>query len=227
MSGKWEKTFEIAVDVERVWEAMTNGEELKVLFSPPPGRELPDDGPPKFEVLEAIPLKKLRWSQERDRMLGKVEFSVTFESREIGSAMTVTRYGFGEGEDADIFNESFGLGWEHGFRDLILYLETGHLVKRHYNGCSLSAMGLCYAEKDGGVEVLKVGERGLGADAGLARGDRIVRIGGVPIYARSDMWVLNSVYDEGVELDVEFIRGQELMHAKGRTCGLDARLLGE
>jgi C-terminal processing protease CtpA/Prc len=226
MSGKWERTFEIAVPVERVWEAMTNREELQVLFTPPEGKGL-DDGMPTMELLEAIPLKKLRWSQDRDKMPDKVEFTVVFESREIGSTITVTRYGFGEGEDADLFHTSFGLGVEHGYRDLILYLETGHLAHRHYNGCSLSAMGMAYEETPAGVRVCQVGEKGLAADAGLERGDRIVRIGNAPVYTRSDMWMLNSIHPEGTELDVEFLRDRELMHAKGRTCGLSSRLIGE
>lgn len=227
MSGKWEKTFEIAVPVERVWEAMTNREELQVLLSPPPGKGL-DEGPlQRMEILEAVPLKKLRWSQESPSTPVKYEFTVTFESREVGSSITVTRFGFGEGEDADIFATSFGLGVEQGYRDLVLYLETGHLVHRHYNGCSRSAMGICYEETPGGIRVRRVGEKGLGADAGLQGGDRIVRIDDVPVYTRSDVWVLNSLHAPGAELDVEFIRGDDLLHARGRTCELSARLPGE
>ena len=64
MSRKWEKTFEIAVPVERVWEAVTNREELMVLLSPPPEKreDLDYETGDGMEVLEAVPLKKLRWS---------------------------------------------------------------------------------------------------------------------------------------------------------------------
>jgi len=224
---KWEKTFEIAVDVERVWEAMTNREELQVVFGPPPGRGVGEGGVPKMEVLEVVPYKKLRWSQERDGKPFKAEFTVTFESREIGSAVTVTRYGFGDGEDFEIFSNSFGLGIEHGWRDFILYLETGQLVKRHYDGCTLSALGMSYGETPGGIRVLRVGDKGLAAEAGLERGDRVVRIGGAAVYTRSDVWVLNSVHPEGTELEVEFIRGRERRVGRGRTCGLESRMPGE
>jgi hypothetical protein len=54
-----------------------------------------------------------------------------------------------------------------------------------------------------------------------------VRIADVPVYTRSDVWVLNQLYPAGTELDVEFIRGTELMHGTGRTCELSGRLLGE
>ncbi len=227
MSGKWEKTFEIAVPVERVWEAFTNREELNVLLGPPPGETTPHEPGAGMEILEVVPLKKIRWSQSRGDLPEKCEFTVTFESRETGSAMTVTRFGFGEGEDADIFSVSNGLGWEHGFRDMVLYLETGHSVKRHWDGCCLSSLGIAYSETDGGIQVCRVGEKGVGADAGLQRGDRIVRLANVPVYTRSDVWVLNSVHPVGTEIGVEFIRGKQLLHARGRTIPLTERLVGE
>ena len=65
MSGKWEKTFEIAVPVERVWEAFTNREELNVLLGPPPGETALHEPGEGMEVLEVVPLKKIRWSQSR------------------------------------------------------------------------------------------------------------------------------------------------------------------
>ena len=162
MSGKWEKTFEITVPVARVWEAFTNPEELAVLLGPPPGevqRHEPGEG---MEILEAVPLEKLRWRQSRADLPEACEFTVGFESRETGSAITVTRLGFGEGEEADIFSTSNGLGWEHGFRDMVLYLETGVSVKRHWDGCSLSSLGIAYIEKDGGLEVCRIGSTGVG-----------------------------------------------------------------
>jgi len=229
VSGKWEKTFEIAVSVERVWEAVTNREELMVLLSPPPDKQqagAPEPGA-GMEILEAVPLKKLRWSQSRDDVPEKAEFTITFESREAGSAITVTRYGFGEGEDADIFSASNGQGWEHGFMDLVLYLETGVMAKRHYDGCSQSCLGMSYVETPGGVEVRRVGEQGAARDAGLERGDRLVRIDGLPVYTRADVWLTNSVHPVGAEVEIEFVRGRELRTAMGRTQPVTERLVGE
>ncbi len=229
MSHKWEKTFEISVPVERVWEAVTNRETLKVLLSPPEGEQapVPYEAGEGMEVIEAVPLKKLRWSQERTGMAARAEFTLVFESRETGSAITVTRFGFGEGEDADIFNTSHRLGWEHGLRDLILYLETGQMVKRHWDGCTKSCLGVSYEETPAGVRVCKVGPTGVGADAGLQRGDRIVRIAGIPIYTRNDVWTTNAFHEAGDEVEVEFIRGRERLFAKGRTAPLTERLVGE
>jgi len=227
MSRKWEKTFEISVPVERVWEAVTNRETLQVLLAP--GEDAPQsyeagDG---MEVLEAVPLKKLRWSTQRPGMIEKAEFTMVFEDRETGSAITVTRFGFGEGEDADIFSTSNALGWTHGFRDLVLYLETGQMVRRHYDGCTKSCLGMSYVETPSGVQVCRVGETGVGAEAGLQRGDRIVRIADVPIYTRADVWTTNGFHDVGEAVEVEFIRGRELMRATGHTVPVSDRLVGE
>jgi uncharacterized protein YndB with AHSA1/START domain len=229
MSQKWEKTFEIAVPVDRVWEAVTNRETLQVLLSPPPGQGIPTDhdGGTGIELLEAVPLEKLRWSQPAGDPPQRAEFTIVFESREVGCSIAVTRFGFGEGEDADIFSVSNGLGWEHGFRDLVMYLETGQMVKRHYNGCTRSCLGLSYVETAAGIQVCRVGEKGVGADAGLQRGDRIVRIAGVPIYTRADVWTTNGFHDPGTPVEVEFIRGRELLRATGRTAPLSERLVGE
>ena len=45
-------------------------------------------------------------AQDRDDLPERAEFTVVFESTEHGSRIHVTRTGFGEGDDADIFNES-------------------------------------------------------------------------------------------------------------------------
>lgn len=231
MSGKWERTFEIAVPVERVWHAFTDPEELRRFLSPPedavddrPDRPEPGEG---MRVLEMEPMRLLRWSQERSDLPERAEFTVVFESKEGGSRITVTRCGFGEGEDADVFSEANALGWEHGFMDLVLYLETGQLVKRHYDGCNLCSTGVMYAETDFGIEVRDVRAGTFGAEVGLESGDRLVRIGGGPVYTRSDLWQLCSAREPGTELEVEFVRGRELRRGRGRLSEVAVRAVGE
>ena len=226
--SKWEKTFEISVPVERVWEAVTNREVLQVLLSPPEDApKLDYEAGEGMEVVEAVPLKKLRWTQEREGLPDKAEFTLSLESRENGSAITVTRFGFGEGEDADIFGKSNGLGWSHGFMDLVMYLETGVMVHRHYDGCTQSCLGMSYQETPAGIEVCRVGKTGLAAEAGLQRGDKIVRLDGLPIYNRQDVWLVNGIHAPGDEVRVEFIRDRELLEATGRAASLSERVVGE
>ncbi len=225
MSGKWQRTFEVSVPVERVWRAFTDPEERARLAAPAGARPDPNPGEPK--LLEVVPMQRLRWAQEVATLPERAEFTVVFESTEHGSRFTVTRYGFGEGEDADVFSESNGLGFEHGFRDLVFYLETGQVPHRHYFGCSRSCTGMTYAERDWGVEVLRVSPGGFGAQAGLARGDRLLRVGGAPIYTRADLWLLNVEHASGRELEVEFVRGRERMRGSGRLSPTEASAVGE
>jgi uncharacterized protein YndB with AHSA1/START domain len=228
MSGRWERTFEICVPVEAAWQAFTDPEYRRKLFAPPTGAKLrarnPEEG---LRMLEVEPMKRLRWAQERADQPEKAEFTVVFESADHGSRITVTRCGFGEGEDADIFSTSNGLGWEHGFRDLVLFLETGQIVKRHYDGCRPSSMGMTYVETDGGLEVRRVAPEGFGAEVGLERGDRLVRVGRTGVYQRSDLWMVNGLFEPGTELEVEFVRGRELLRGRGRLNPVSERLSGE
>jgi uncharacterized protein YndB with AHSA1/START domain len=228
MSGRWERTFEISVPVETAWQAFIDPEYRRKLFAPPPNAKLAGRDPQEgMRVLEVEPMKRLRWAQENSDLPEKAEFTVVFESADTGSRITVTRCGFGEGEDADIFSRSNGLGWEHGFRDLILFLETGHLAKRHYDGCRLSSMGMMYVETESGLEVRRVAPESFGAEAGLERGDRLVRMGGASVYRRSDLWLVNELFEPGTELEVEFVRGRELLRGRGRLCPITERLIGE
>jgi uncharacterized protein YndB with AHSA1/START domain len=227
MSGTWERTFEIAVPIDTVWEAFTDAEYRRKLFAPPAGKERLSDPEEGLRILEVEPKRLLRWAQERSDLPEKAEFTVVFEAREQGSRITVTRCGFGEGEIADVFSTSNGLGWEQGIMDLVLFLETGQLVKRHYDGCRGSSMGLLFVETDSGIEVRQVKPDCFAAEVGLEPGDCLVRMGGAAVYSRSDLWLLNDLLEPGSELEVEFVRGRELRSGRGRLSPVDARLVGE
>ena len=54
-----------------------------------------------------------------------------------------------------------------------------------------------------------------------------MRLANVPVYRRSDVWVLNSVHPVGAEIEVEFIRDNQLLRARGRTVPVSERLVGE
>ena len=228
MSGKWQRTFEIAAPIERVWQAFTDPDELRKIYSPRPGLEAAPEEPARgVRVLEIKPLEKLRFAQDRDDLPEKSEFEVIFESAENGSRIHVTRCGFGEGELADIFSESNALGWEHGFMDLVLYLETSQLVKRHYYGAGPSRMGMAYADTDSGLVVRQVLDGSFATDAGLLPGDKLVRIGGAAVYQRSDVWMINALFNPGTELEVEFIRDSELRVGSGKLSTQEIWGVGE
>ncbi len=119
------------------------------------------------------------------------------------------------------------LGWQQGFMDLVLYLETGQIVKRHYNGCFASAMGVMYKETDYGLEVRRVDAGSFGEQAGLERGDRIVRLADNPVYTRADIWQQIGMREPGSEITVEFIRDRELMSSSGKLISATLRAVGE
>ncbi len=225
MSGKWQRTFEVSVPVERVWRAFT--EEAEILRGQPDGAPADPNGNVPIKVLDVQPLRLVRWEQEGGRLPERMEFTVTFESTAHGSKFTVTRCGFGEGEDADVFSDSNARGWEYGFMDLVLYLETGQSVRRHYFGCSKSYTGVVCANRDWGVEVLRVTPGSFGAEVGLARGDRLVRMGGAAIYQRSDLWRLMEEHEPGHELEVDFIRGRAPLRGRGRLSPRELQVVGE
>jgi uncharacterized protein YndB with AHSA1/START domain len=225
MSGKWQRTFEVSVPVERLWRAFT--EEHARLFTPPEGAAPDPNGAVLPKVLEVQPLRLLRWEQDGGSLPERAEFTVVFESRDGGSCFTVTRCGFGEGEDADVFSESNALGWELGFMDLVLYLETGQVVHRHYYGAIASCTATVYARRDWGLEVLRAVPGGFGAEVGLQRGDRLVRLGGAAAYTRRDVWLLLEEHAPGTALEVEYLRGGERRRAVGRLSPLSLRTVGE
>jgi uncharacterized protein YndB with AHSA1/START domain len=217
MTSTWTKTFEVSVPIERLWKAFT--EEGDQRRAQPGGVSAKDpNAGAKVHVLEVEPLKRLRWTQDQGTMPERMEFTVVFESTNGGSRFTVTRCGFGEGEDADVFGEANALGSENGFRDLVLWLETGVPVQRHYFGVPKSSLGALLAERIWGLEVLKVLPGSFAAEVGLARGDRLVRMAGAAIYARSNVWMLMEEHPPGTWLEVEFIRGRELRRGRGRLA---------
>ena len=214
MSGKWQRTFEVSAPIERVWQAFTQDAESR--RRPPPGARLDLNADIKLQVLEVQPLKLLRWAQEGGTLPERYEMTAVFESTETGSRFTVTRYGFGEGEAADVFSESNAKGWERGFMDLVFELETGFNPRRHYYGVSDSCTGVMYAERDWGLEVLEVLPGTFGAEVGLTAGDRIVRLAGAAIYTRSNVGTLLEEHEPGDVLEIEFVRGPAHRRGSGR-----------
>ena len=118
MNRRYQMNFEVGVPVARAWEAFTDPDELSRLLAPPPPEGAAEQSPYTQKVLEVDPMRLLRWSQEADHLADRAEFTVVFEATTDGTRLTITRDSFGEGEAAEVFSVSNGLGWEHGFRDL-------------------------------------------------------------------------------------------------------------
>jgi len=212
MSGTWQRTFEVSAPIERVWHAFTTGDRRR---AQPPGARPDPNAAVKLEVLELEPLRRLRFAQQGGTLPERYEMTVVFESTATGSRFTVTRCGFGEGEGADVFSESNAHGWEGGFMDLVFELETGYAPMRHYYGVSDTCTGILYAAREWGLEVLSVQPGSFGAEAGLARGDRLVRLAGAALYTRANVCTLLEEHEPGDRLEIEFVRNGALHRASG------------
>jgi S1-C subfamily serine protease len=65
------------------------------------------------------------------------------------------------------------------------------------------------------LRVLGVEPGGYAEEVGMTTGDVVLRIAGVPIYTRSDLWCVQYAHDPGAELAAEFARGADLLSGSG------------
>lgn len=226
MTAEYKRTFVVAVPVERAWQAFVEPGQRAAWMSPPgrdpianPEAEYPAPGFPKVELTigEVREHELLSWSQSHTMPSGSkgwVETAVTFEEIDKGTRVTITRSGFGEGLEWELFAQSTGQGWDDSLVDLVAYLETGVNVSRHFSG--RSSIGASMLERGRGVQVAEVIPGGYAAEAGLREGDLLISIGGAGVYRRSDVWFLQREHGPGEELDAAYVRDGALLRGRGR-----------
>lgn len=213
MSAKYEKTFTVAVSVERAWKAFADPREREVWMVPPGGDptergESSDEGVKypvdQVKIVKVEENKLLQWSELRTGAPDWIETTVVFEEKESGTTITITRSGFGDSEDMALVIESTGYGWDEGIADLILYLETGIKACRHFT--FRASVAASFRERGPGVEVATVIPGGYAAQAGLQTGDLLLRLNGAPVTRVSDVWFLQREHDPGTNVDVQYVR---------------------
>jgi uncharacterized protein YndB with AHSA1/START domain len=111
MGATLERTFSVAVPVERAWKAMADPTELNQWYFP---IEVGQDGSTSTEILgqartsEVIAVEPRRMLKTRTTLTGNEgwgvqsgtrEMTVVFEAIEKGTRITITHSGFGEHED--------------------------------------------------------------------------------------------------------------------------------
>jgi uncharacterized protein YndB with AHSA1/START domain len=219
MAGKFERTYDVNAPVERLWRVFKDDKLYGRIFAWPNATPEQEADTSRNVVIESEPMKRLKWGPGSDSHLpDPAEFTIDFESTAARCRFTVTRESFGEGELADAFAESHWLGWSHGFCNIIFYLETGQFPLKRASGGddAQSSTGMIYKERDWGIEELEVTPGTFAEAAGLARGDRIVRIGGLPIFTRNDIWGFLTEHSAGTEVVVDYVRGGERREGQGR-----------
>ena len=128
-TGRVEKVFTVAVEVERAWTMFVDGEERAKweaatyeIDAVPGGafRWTIGDLESVGEVTEVVEHKLLRQREDTGPHAG-TEITVTFEAVESGTRISITHAGFGDDE----WLAGTSLGWEQSIADLAAYLETG------------------------------------------------------------------------------------------------------
>jgi uncharacterized protein YndB with AHSA1/START domain len=223
MSRTIERSFEVPVPLERVWQVMTDPTELNRWYFPfradAEGRLHTEvHGYERAsEVVEAEPLKSFR---TRTRFTGREGFGVvpgvremlvTFEPVVSGTRVSVTHSGWAEDEESQCNRRAVERGTDETLADLLLYLRSTVPFPRHNRG-EKSDLGLVTLEVPGGVEVRRV-QRGTFADRlGLAPGDLLVELDGAGVFGRSDLAFFTKLRAAGETAEARWVRDGALMH---------------
>ncbi len=228
-SGTYARTFVLSVPLQRAWQLFVDPREREQ-WMVPPGRdplEYPDEPliegfqQEEYRVDAVDEHKRLTWSQSTDVEGDRrwVETTVVFEASSSGTKITITRSGFGDGDQWQLFAQSTGLGWDESIADLIAYVETGVAAGRHYDSQSKApkgSLGAQMRDTGAGVRIAYVVPGGFAEEAGMLAGDLILRLAGASVFRRSDVWCLERALKPGHELEADYVRDGKLLSGKGR-----------
>ncbi len=208
MSAKYERTFLVAVPVERAWAAFAEPREREAWMGTPPL----DAFEPGEVKIGAVEPDRLSWSQSQSGLDGWHETTVTFEAVASGTRITIVRSGFGDSEDWRHYAGNTARGWDEMIADLILYLETGVRGSRHFP--LRSGLGATLLESGPGVRVTHVVPGGFAAKAGMQAGDLLLRLNGAGMVHLSDVAVVGREHAPGDEIEAEYVRGREVLRGR-------------
>lgn len=228
MGRTFEKTFVVAVPVERAWQAMTDPEELNKWYFPSRPAE---GGALEVEILgekrttEVVDFEVGRMFHTRITMTGREgfgvqpgarEMTVVFEATESGTRITITNSGFGETEDLS----GVMRGQAETIADLILYLETGVGFPRHHQGVR-SWIGFAGREVPAGLEVTSVQPGTFAERVGLQGGDLLVELGGASVFSFAEVQFFTKEHVPGEQAEAAWVRDGQLMRG---SAALGARI---
>jgi uncharacterized protein YndB with AHSA1/START domain len=229
MSDKFERTFSVAVPVERAWRAFTDPEELEVWLTH--SFDTSDDG--RFEaatpggqigfaVTDMQPNERLSYRQWAASPDTGVEVTVTFEEELGGTRITMTQAGFGG--DSILRSDEVRGGMEETLADLALYLNHGVRFPRHRDLSSTVWLGATMHRLPAGVELVDVESDGFAAEAGIEPGDIVLQLGRAPVFTVHDVAFFLREHDPGDEVDAVWAHDGELRRGRGRLRERDAQL---
>jgi uncharacterized protein YndB with AHSA1/START domain len=223
MDRKIENTFEVAVSVENVWNAMTDPAELNKWYFP---FRIAEDGTTHteiagddrqnevvaFEPMHTFHLRSTNNGQEHWPPVGPAsrDMVVVVEATATGTRVIITHSGFGDGDDWDQVLASTSRGVAETIADLVLYLETGVGVRRH-PALGTSFHGIGAVETRAGLLVRSV-QQGTFADlVGLAAGDILVELNGASVFGLPELNFFIREHAPGEVVDAAWVRNGTLM----------------
>jgi membrane-associated protease RseP (regulator of RpoE activity) len=212
----YERTFVVAVPVERAWQAFADVKEREAWAS---GRDHMDD-PESLETFEPGEIKigpselheRLSWSQYHSGLDGWFENVVTFEEVKSGTRITIVRSGFGDSEAWRHYAESTNGGWDEMIADLVLYLETGVRAARHFS--FRSGLAATTRQTAAGLQITHVVPGGFAAEAGMQSGDLLLWLNGAPVISQREVAFCVREHAPGTAIEVEYVRDGEVLRGR-------------
>jgi len=209
MSDTYERTFFVAVPVERAWKAFTDPEDREAWM----GKSPPEIEPAVVEVQEVDLHRKMKWSQSHAGLEGSYETTVTFEETTSGTRLTVVRSGFGDSEEWRHYANHTARGFDEILADFVVYLETGIKANRHFTASSGIAATMLQTTR--GIEITHVIPGGFAEQAGMKAGDLLLRVNGVALISSQELAFFCREHAPGKRVEVEYVRGSEVLTGSG------------
>jgi hypothetical protein len=196
-----EATYELSTTPEQAWRAL---EEVSILHRQPDG---PDDWwLPGFEsVATEIGRdvgRQLTVRKAAPPCEGTV-IEMTFEHTASGSRVRVTQCGFDQAF-IDVAGDSFFTHAANIYLDLHAFFETGVVAERAWRWPT--PLGLTTSSRPHGPVVTAIEDGTWAQRAGLAPGDTIFSLHGVPTFTSHDVAVVRHVVRSGDEVTVTWAR---------------------
>ena len=222
MSRSIERTFEVAVPLERVWQVMTDPAELNRWYFPfrvDAGGELHTEVHGHERASEVVEAEAQKFFRTRTTFTGREGFGmvpgvremrVGFERTAAGTRVSIEHSGWGEDEASQCNRRATEHGTDETIADLLLYLRSGVPFPRHNRG-ERSYLGLVALEVPGGVEVRRVQPDTFADRLGLQPGDLLVELGGAGLFGLAELAFFAKLRVPGEEAEARWVRGGALL----------------
>jgi len=223
MSRTIERTFEVALPLERVWQAMTDPAELNRWYFPfrasADGRSLHTEVHGRERASEVVEGEALKRFRTRTMLTGAEGFGVVpgvremlvrFERTGAGTRVHVTHSGWGEDAESQRDRAAVERGTDETLADLLLFLGTGVGFPRHHRG-ERSDLGLAALEVPGAVEVRGVQPGGFAERLGLRPGDLLVELDGAGVFGLAELAFFRKLRAAGERAEARWVRDGALL----------------